>query len=328
MPRRLKHQLIQLVKITFAIGLIAWLVHSGRFDFASLTNLLQPSLLIPCLVCIGLAFVFANERWRILLQAHELTAHMTFRSLFKLTLIGNFFNFAMPGGIGGDLIKAYYITQHNPQAKTFSVVSIVVDRLAGLYATIIMAIFAICLYLNKSLEHAELRIALSFLVFLFLGFTFFWFFILSEKIHEHSWAQKLIGLFSKSKKLFSVYESCISYRKHKRLFFKAVVLSLVSQFFTIIFFIFAGRGLGFSEVPTIAYFFVVPLGFMLTALPISVAGIGVGQAAFLFLFNMALGTKTQVGPTTITAYQVLLFAYGLVGAVFYLAMRRRALVQS
>jgi glycosyltransferase 2 family protein len=68
----------------------------------------------------------------------------------------------------------------------------------------------------------------------------------------------------------------------------------------------------------------VPLGFIIMALPISVAGVGIGQAAFFFLFKAYTGHESQIGPNGITAYQLLQLALGLIGAVMYL-QRRKAL---
>ncbi len=76
-----------------------------------------------------------------------------------------------------------------------------------------------------------------------------------------------------------------------------------------------------SDVHWQAYFFVVPIGQMLTAIPISPAGVGVGQAAFYFLFNIYLGHQSQLGPTVMTVGQVMMFGFGIIGAYFYLRRR-------
>ncbi|MNU01394.1 hypothetical protein D3C72_2447830 [compost metagenome] len=62
---------------------------------------------------------------------------------------------------------------------------------------------------------------------------------------------------------------------------------------------------------------------MATAIPISPAGVGVGQAAFYFLFNVYTGTETELGPTVITAYQVGMFVLSLWGAFFYLRRKEK-----
>jgi uncharacterized protein (TIRG00374 family) len=283
------------------------LVKSGRLDFKSLAQLLSPFYLSTCFVCTGLSLAVAAERWRVLLRAQNI--FMSFKDIFKLSLIGNFFNFAMPGGVGGDIVRGFYIAKHNNDAKAGSVISVLMDRLTGLYSMVFTAIVAMIIFFKKYVEHNHLRIALILLIALFLAFSFFWLLIFSEKLYRK---------LPMREKFLKIYESFANYRTHKDVFFRSIILSWISQGFSILFFIFACYGLGFSEIPLSVYFFVVPLGFMLTALPISVAGIGIGQAAFLFLFNLALNTKTQVGPSAVTAYQVSLFVFGLMGAWFYL----------
>ncbi|MNL45250.1 hypothetical protein D3C87_1678810 [compost metagenome] len=97
-----------------------------------------------------------------------------------------------------------------------------------------------------------------------------------------------------------------------------LTLSLLSQTCAILFLFLAATAAGFQEAPLKTFFLVAPLGFMATAIPISPAGIGVGQAAFYFLFNLYIGKETEVGPTAITAYQVGSFLVSLAGAFFYL----------
>jgi hypothetical protein len=65
---------------------------------------------------------------------------------------------------------------------------------------------------------------------------------------------------------------------------------------------------------------------MVTAIPISPAGVGVGQMAFYFLFNLYLGQKSQVGPTLATIFQVLQFGLSVFGA-FYFVRRKGEIKQ-
>jgi hypothetical protein len=83
--------------------------------------------------------------------------------------------------------------------------------------------------------------------------------------------------------------------------------------------------MGVTELPFSMYCFLVPIGVIVQALPISPAGIGVGQAAFFFLFNLSLGKESQIGPTAITTMQILQFVWGIVGAFFYLQRKKPVL---
>ena len=102
------------------------------------------------------------------------------------------------------------------------------------------------------------------------------------------------------------------------------LLSLFSQTCAISIMFLIGRysTLG-PEIPFNTYFLVTPIGFMATAIPISPAGVGVGQAAFDFLFNLYLGYQSQIGALVITVYQLLTLLFGLVGAYFYLVKSKK-----
>ena len=93
---------------------------------------------------------------------------------------------------------------------------------------------------------------------------------------------------------------------------------MVNQFLLVAFTYVIGLRLDGAEIPLAVYFFLVPVGTVVTALPISPAGIGVGQAAFYFLFSHYLGRESSLGPTSVTAMQIMNFAWGLLGAALYL----------
>ena len=56
---------------------------------------------------------------------------LSYWNAIKLSYAGNFFNFALPGTVGGDVIKAYYVTRFTHH-KTEAVTTIFLDRVVGL----------------------------------------------------------------------------------------------------------------------------------------------------------------------------------------------------
>jgi uncharacterized membrane protein YbhN (UPF0104 family) len=127
-----------------------------------------------------------------------------------------------------------------------------------------------------------------------------------------------------SDKILKAYESMHLYGKDLKRIAYVIILSLVGQACSVLFLVLVGNMAGFVEVSTKTYFLVAPIGFMATAIPISPAGVGVGQAAFYFLFNIYTGTTTELGPTCITAFQVGTFILSLTGAFYYLRRKDRA----
>jgi uncharacterized membrane protein YbhN (UPF0104 family) len=83
-----------------------------------------------------------------------------------------------------------------------------------------------------------------------------------------------------------------------------------------------GAAMGMIDVPWQAYFFVVPVGSMITAIPISPAGVGVGQAAFDALFNLYLGYNSHLGASVVTVQQMMMLLFGLIGAYFYVRRKK------
>jgi len=72
------------------------------------------------------------------------------------------------------------------------------------------------------------------------------------------------------------------------------------------------------DIPLTAYLMLVPLGLMLTAIPVTPAGLGVGQVAFLSLFHLA---GTSQGANLYTLYMASFVLINLSGAFLYVGLR-------
>jgi uncharacterized protein (TIRG00374 family) len=242
----------------------------------------------------------------------------------KLTLIGIFFNFAVPGGVGGDLVKAFYFTKDHPESRMVAATSVLMDRVLGLYSMILMAFVAMIFDWNHVQSIHSLQLLWTLVLLLFAGFTIALWMIFSQKVYENGFVKRIFLKLPLSSKTLRIYESLHLYGRNIKSVISAIVISLIAQTFSIFFMILAGSVSGMIDMKWSTYFLVAPLGFMATAIPISPAGVGVGQAAFYFLFNLYSGQKTDLGPTTITALQVATFLFGLIGAIFYMQRKEKA----
>lgn len=322
MVKRTKKLLVQFFKILFSAGIIFWLVQSGKLNFSALKSLLSPGPAALGLTLIFLNLFFASERWRILIRSQGLPA--TSFPVFKLSLIGSFFNFAMPGGVGGDVIKAYYFTRENPGSKVVAVTSVLMDRVLGLFAMVLLALLVMFYDLNHILKTPTLLTLFWFILGLFITFVIALSVIFSQNIYSRGILKKLIRRLPLSEKFMKLYESMHLYGNDGKRFILVILLSLTAQVCSIAFLYLAGTMAGYTDIPAKTYFLVAPLGFMATAIPVSPAGVGVGQAAFYFLFNIYTGTPSEIGPTCITALQVGSFLISLLGAFFYLRRKDRS----
>ncbi len=71
-----------------------------------------------------------------------IAGYATFRALssgLQLQMIGLFFNATMPGSVGGDIVKGFYIIKDQHQGdKTPAMLTVLFDRIVGLMALFFM----------------------------------------------------------------------------------------------------------------------------------------------------------------------------------------------
>ncbi|MCX7979046.1 MAG: flippase-like domain-containing protein [Bdellovibrionaceae bacterium] len=326
MKHRIRTWASHLFKFSVSVGIIWWLVATDRLELETLRPILSPSLFLVCFTLVTVSTLLASERWRMLVRAQNIPG--TAFSVFRLTLIGTFFNFAMPGGVGGDIVKAWYFAKDNPRAKVPAVTSVFLDRVLGLYTMAGMAALAILVDLDHVMSGPVLKSLAMILLPLFFCFTLGLWLIFSRRIHRWGLMARGIDFLPFGEKLIKVYKTANAFSSHRKTVFGVLLVSFASQCLSIFCLWLVGRAAGFSEVGLWTYFLVAPIGFMATAIPISPAGIGVGQAAFYFLFNLYLGKQVTLGPTVITALQGLQVLLGLIGALFYLQRKDRVSMET
>lgn len=310
------------LKITIAVGIIFWLVQQDKFNISQMAIFITWDFLALSVAMMGLNLYMISERWRLLLSTQSL--HPKSFELYKLTLIGIFFNFAMPGGVGGDVVKAFYFYKDHPQSKAIAISSVFVDRLLGLYTIIIMALLAMLFDIQHVMALDVLRNLFYFFTLIFFAFTIGLFCLFSKAPKVSALVQSVIKILPLQEKLHKLYASGQLYGSQTKLLVKVFLLSVLSQASAILLMVLIGHysGLG-ADVRLSTYFLVTPIGFMATAIPISPAGVGVGQAAYFFLYNLYLGKTTELGPVLITMYQLLSLFFGLIGAYFYLVKTKK-----
>src|SRR5690606_11399633 len=89
---------------------------------------------------------------------------MPFTRTVRLQLIGFFFNTAMPGAVGGDVIKGMYVLKEkSATSKTNALLTIILDRIIGLAAIFAIAACAILARYDLVVANAGL-LTLSFFV--------------------------------------------------------------------------------------------------------------------------------------------------------------------
>lgn len=306
-----------LAKILVAVALITFLVKSGHLDPKDLWALMTISNVCLALALVGLSTAVAAWRWVLLLNSRGF--QIGFFYGLSLYLIGIFFNYALPGAVGGDVVRGYYLVADFPKQKLDAILSILIDRILGLYSFFILTLVAVAFDFQFVIGHEQVRLVALLAFLLFLGMTCFFLVVFSHRLGH------LCGLGLLERRIQIVEKVVMAFRRYgqnRQIIFISVLVSLLAQLITMLFFYQVAVVSGEVAVTWRAILFAVPMGFLITAIPISPAGIGVGQVAFLYLFRTYMQSDSQFGATSVTAYQLAMVAWALVGAVFYLRRRK------
>lgn len=305
------------LKLAVAAALIIFMVRSGHLDPKELWDLMTPYNVTLALIVCACNLVLAAWRWLLLLKARGF--HIPFIYGFKLYLIGIFFNYALPGAVGGDLVRGYYLCAEHPERKADSILSILIDRVLGLYSFFLLSLIAVMFDYQFVMGHEKIRWVAILCFFIFAGMTLFFTVAFSKRLTR---AFGLEHFFNKYDVLKRQVEAFQRFGQDPKIIALSVLVSILAQVFTMVFFYQVGVVTGETAITWKAVLFAVPMGFVVTAVPIAPAGIGVGQVAFHYLFSTYLDKPTQVGTTAITAFQLCSVVFAAVGAVIYLRHRR------
>ncbi len=135
----------------------------------------RPGYLLGALLLFVLSKLVAA--FRLNLYFHKIGIPLKSKANLRLYLLGMFYNLFLPGGIGGDAYKGYYLKQHFEVPTKRVVAVLLLDRLSGL-----LLLFVFACILGSTLEAPQLSpfrwvilacVPLGFLVFYLLYRRFF-----------------------------------------------------------------------------------------------------------------------------------------------------------
>ena len=323
MASRVKSSIKIILKLALAAALIGYMVRSGHLDLSQLW-----SLMTPFNIAIGIAFAGANLcmaawRWILLVRARGFDVGMSYG--VPLYLIGMFFNHALPGAVGGDLVRGYYLVKDYPNRKVDAVLSIIIDRVLGLYSFFLLTLIAVAMDYEFVFNHEKIRWVAWLCLLIFLGMTAFFTVTFSRRLSDLFGLRFLMNRIQAVNRLVDAFHR---FGSDRRTILYSIGVSLIAQSITMLFFYQLAIVIGETDVTWKAVMFAVPMGFVVTAVPISPAGIGVGQVAFHYLFQIYLERPTSFGTTAITAYQLCVMAWAMVGAILYIRRRRPHEIES
>lgn len=249
-------------------------------------------------------------RWWYLLRVVEVRIRLW--EAVRLTFLGQFFNAVVPGTVGGDLVKAYYVARHTPH-KAGVLVSVFVDRVTGLAMMALLSAATLTIVLAGGLvsfEQARTPAVTVVIVLVLVGGAMA--FLLSTRLRRVLHVQKLYQRLPIAHHISAAGRAARSYGRSARRLGVAMLVTLVAQVFFIGGIALLGAALrsGGTIAPWYEFFVYVPLIYIIGAVPITPGGVGVIEGAYWTFF--AASPASQILALALLARLIPIF-WGLPG---------------
>ncbi|MCL2700522.1 MAG: flippase-like domain-containing protein [Phycisphaerae bacterium] len=272
----------------------------------------QMNILLLVLACLGFlgSILVIAVRWWFLLRIQDITIRLW--EAVRLTFLGQFFNYVIPGSVGGDLVKAYYVSKHTPR-KAAVLVSVFVDRVLGLTELVVLGgvMLIVIVWAGMKSFDDTLRLAAYVLGAVSVLVMGAFVFLLSPRFRKALRLEKLYQRLPIAHHIAAAGEAATLYRKRLPALGKAILFTLGAHVLVIGAIALVGLSLN-MDAPWYTYFVYVPVIFIIAAVPITPGAVGVTELLYQTAF--ASSSPSTVIVLALLARLIPMF-WGLPGAI-------------
>lgn len=296
----MKRLLSFLLKISVS-GTLLWIFFS-KVDIQSVIKILKQIDLslfaLNFFLYLSTVFISAR-RWSLFLPET-----LRYSKLLSLYFIGSFFNTFLPGLVGGDAIKAFYLYKHTGKGTGgLSLASVFMDRYIGFTAMMGIGFIAFI----AGYTYIKGTGIIWVIPVLFGGFLFG-----SLILWRIKWGRiRALSLF---------YTPLMDYKRKKEAVLKGLLLGFIVQFIGIVCVYILSLSIGL-KILVIYFFIFIPIISAVSAIPMSLSGLGIREASFIILFGSIGVTKEEALSLSLLVFTVICLV-NLLGGIEYLRVRK------
>lgn len=296
-------------RVIISISLIILLLYLMRGQYGVIASSLKNidiRIFALGLIIFLLALVVSSYRFFLIIKAQG-ESTVNFKEAASLTLIGLFFNNFLPTSIGGDLVKAYYLSGKTSD-KIGSFASVLVDRLIGLLTMIFIASTTILLVQSSIISDDIRRViygvtAAALIVVLF--------------VINKTFAKSISGLLAFARpltiKFKDAYYAVHRYKNNKKLIVESLGISVISQLLLYLSFGTIAFSIG-SRISPADALLRIPLVSLMSMLP-SLNGLGLREGATVVLFGPLIGKESAFAVSILWIFVMLIGS--VIGGLIY-----------
>lgn len=281
--------------IALALAALTFLVHrTPRETFSQAIKGMDAKWFTGAFILYLIAQTLLAIRWVSLLKVHKV--FISYFQAVKLTYLGLFYNNMMPGSVGGDLLKGWYITHHSESHRRLEAATTVfVDRLLGLIGMVLVGAFA-SLLVGPELAYKgiQIRWAIWSLLGLMILVSVVFF---SRHIRHLFMLNRLLDKLPFAHQLRQIDLAIRAYRSHVPTICWALFLTATIQGMAIISIWMLTQSLKFDQVRFIQCLIIMPIVWTISAAIPVPGGLGVVENLVTYLFCLVINPERPVEAT-------------------------------
>jgi len=296
-----------IIKLIITIAIFYFLFRNIDFvEFSKIIFNSHGGWIVVALLMQLTSTYLAAYRWFKISQLLVFKEKLSFyvQSYFK----GTFFNQVLPSSIGGDAVRIIDLTREGYDKKD-ALYGVFVDRVVGLVGLLVLNLLATLIFFGTF----ERDFSLLIIVITLSGISGF---ALLFQLHRLTFLENIKGLnlfVRLANRLNSLYAS-------RMLLIKHISISVVVHIFSVLTMYGLSLALGL-DLSFQTLLIAVPPVFLLTIIPISLAGWGVREGAMIGIFMLVGADQTKVLAMSIL-YGLLLILSALPGSYFWIKSKQ------
>lgn len=320
--RARKSAIFLIAKLVFAVVVIAWLFRKvdAHRVWGTMRDAHRGPILLGLVLC-WVTIVFAAWRWHRLLRVFNIP--IAFGSLLCIAQIGPFFALFLPGPTGDDLTRMLYISRLAPGRVAESCSTVLLDRCIGLTGLFLLALT--CLPWQWPLLTASSQtfwLAITILAggsFVAIGGALF--FVAGHPTHR--WLERRL----RSRPAHSLRDEAARiwrlFCDNKRVIGQVILVAVGTQLVNCVLFYLAGAAVGI-DLSLQRWLSFVPIVLAASALPISIAGIGVREYLLVLFLGAIGGVESESALAASFVTFSIILTVCLTGGLLYIFYKPKA----
>jgi len=257
---------------------------------------------------LALLLIYFNAlRWKILLRTHSVDAGIW--KLYRVYLIGFFFNNFLPSSIGLDTVRTVYMKEHGLKEVASSVL---VERFIGITALFFYSFIGAVIigYMKMGMKlvlYASILLIIMIIIFIM---SFNKKFLIKFKPLVLKIKYKNIG-----KEIITFYNLFFEFANNKKKMFLAFVISMLMQT-TIIAINIVIAKMYSIQMNYIFFFVYIPIISVLSMVPISINALGVREGSYVYFFSR-IGIAKEISLLFSLTYLAITAITSLIGGIMF-----------